>query len=416
MIDIQPAKKSLELDLTVPGDKSISHRSLIFAAMADGTSHLSNLGTGADIWSTARVLQNLGVYIEAGEKVTVSSQGLESFSEPGLDLDVGNSGTTIRLLTGLVSGRPFSTTLTGDASIRRRPMGRIIRPLTEMGAIIGATEEETAPLVIEPSELAGIDYEMPVASAQVKSAIILAGLQAEGITSIQEQSLSRRHTEIMLQKLGAPVDIFGNTITVNRMEKPLEPFERSVPGDPSSAAYWAAAAAIIPGSVCRIRDVNLSPERIAFFTALSDMGTNVSVEITDSTIEPRGDIIIRYEELKGITIEKSTIPSLIDELPLIAVIGAFAEGTTTIRDAEELRVKESDRIDATVKNLTTMAVTGTKDLQGGAFDSFRDHRIAMAFAVAAIGAQSGSTVNHHEAASISYPEFWDICQSLSEEQ
>ncbi len=424
MIQVRPATNPVDISVTVPGDKSISHRSLIFAALADGTSTISHLGTGVDVWSTARVLQQMGVRIESGDPVKVSSGGLDDLKESDEPLDVGNSGTTIRLLAGLLTGRPFRSVLTGDESIRRRPMGRIIRPLSAMGARIVSETQETAPLTIQPSELHGIEYPMPVASAQVKSAIILAGLQVEmGETVIHEKVLSRRHTEVMLNKFGAPVRLDGKKITVGKLEHPLAPFELTVPGDPSSGAYWAAAAAIIPGSRCRIRDVNLSPERIAFYRVLKEMGAEVSIDIQDSTIEPRGNITVNQKQLRGKQFQKEEIPALIDELPLIAVIGAFADGDTVIREAGELRVKETDRIEATVTNLRAMgvkvqeypdglAVSDGDSVEGTTLDSFGDHRIAMAFAVAALGANSKSSIEGHEMASVSYPEFWETLQTI----
>ena len=428
MRKITPATGPLNIDLKVPGDKSISHRSLIFAALAKGTSQLTHLGTGADIRSTANVLRQLGVQIEPGEQLEVHSDGLAGFCQADAELDVGNSGTTIRLMAGLLSGRPFQSVLTGDESIRQRPMKRIIDPLTTMGAHITGTSEHTAPLIIEPAELHGIDYIMPVASAQVKSAIILAGLQVrDGTTIVREQTISRRHTEIMLQNLGAPVRVEGPVITVEPMPEPLNPFDIAVPGDPSSAAFWAAAAAMVPGSRCRVRDICLSPERIAFFHQLRAMGTEVRFEVWDETLEPRGDVFIEYQSLHGITITESDVPALVDEIPLLAVLGAFAEGETSIRGAEELRFKECDRIAATVRNLQALGVeteefqdglkiAGGKKPAGADLESFGDHRVAMAFAVAGLGAGSESAILHPEAASVSYPEFWNVFARITEEQ
>ncbi len=423
-IDITPAKKPVELDIHVPGDKSISHRSLMFAAMARGTSTLENLGTGADIRSTAHVLQGLGVQISDKEPVKVQSKGLQAWIRPERDLDAGNSGTTMRLMTGLLSGRPFHSVLTGDESLSKRPMRRIVDPLTAMGAVISADEGGTAPLNIHPATLHGIEYSMPVASAQVKSAVILAGLQAEGETVIHEQSLSRRHTEVMLAGFGAPVTIRGMDIHVRQFTDSMDPIEFSVPGDPSSAAFWAAAAALIPGSHCIIRDVNLSSERIHFYEVLGSMGANVDIYIEDDSVEPRGILEVLHEDLHGIELEREDIPAMIDELPLVAVLGAFADGETVIRGAEELRHKESDRIMAVVNNLQAMDVQ-VEELQdglhiynnnpprGGELNSYGDHRIAMAFAVAALGATGPSVITNHDVATISYPEFWDVINKLT---
>ncbi|MCF7803569.1 MAG: 3-phosphoshikimate 1-carboxyvinyltransferase [Candidatus Marinimicrobia bacterium] len=423
---ITPVSDPFELSLSVPGDKSISHRSVMFSAFTNGACHISNLGSGADVESTISVMQQLGLDIsyEPNEHLAIiNSIGIDGLSQPAESLDAGNSGTTLRLMTGLLSGRQFESIITGDHSLQSRPMGRIVNPLNSMGANISAQLRNNAPLQIRPGDLHGIDYEMPVASAQVKSALILAGLQATGETVIREQNLSRRHTEMMLSRFGGPVQVDGKVITVQKLESPLSPYDMKVPGDPSSAAYWAAAAAIFPGSVSEIRDINLSPERIAFLNVLKEMGVEVAIEVKDTSIEPRGNVTVTGGDLTGVTIREEDIPALIDELPLIGVLGAFAEGTTVVRKAKELRYKECDRIAATVANLEMMNVSATEyedgfeihgdeKPDGAEMDSFGDHRIAMTFAVAGLGAADVSVLKNADAASVSYPEFWGELRKL----
>ena len=428
MRSITPVTSPIHQTFRLPGDKSISHRAIIFTALTKGESHITNLGTGEDVESTISVLQQLGLKINFSKDkavATVFSGGLQGLHEPEEALDAGNSGTTIRLMTGLLSGRQFSSVVSGDASLRKRPMQRIVHPLRLMNAKIQGTEYGTAPLIITPSDLHGIDYQMPIASAQVKSAIILAALQADSPTQIHEQLISRRHTEIMLQAFGAPIQINGQDIEVRPTAIPLKPYRLTVPGDPSSAAFWATATAIIPDSQCQIKDVNLSPERIAFYRILSRMGAHVEITIQDDSIEPRGDILVENRQLHGLTVEKSLIPALIDELPLIAVLGAFAEGETVVRNAGELRHKECDRITAIVQNLKEMNVSvnevkdgfyikGGKQPASAQFDSFNDHRIAMAFSIAGVAGSGESSMINPEAASVSYPEFWDVLNDISE--
>lgn len=401
----------------------------MFASIASGESSLSHLSTGKDVDSTRSVLQQLGVKFreDTGQKLIVLSPGLNELQAPEGTLETGNSGTTMRLMAGMLSGRPFRSTLTGDASLRSRPMRRITEPLTQMGAQISTAPDGTAPLTMEPAELHGIDYTLPVASAQVKSAIILAGLQVtSGETIVRENRLSRRHTEMMLRYLGAPVAVQENTVTVNPLSSSLAPFDLRVPGDPSSAAFWATAAAIIPDSVCRIEDIHLSPERTAFFHALQSMGTSVEMNVRSEEMEPRGDLVVRYRPLQGIELDENSVPALIDELPLIAVAGMYATGKTRVTGAEELRYKECDRLDAVVKNVNTMGGS-IKEMndgflihgrsgpgpQGAGLDSFGDHRIAMAFAIAALGASGPSEMSHPEVAAISYPEFWEVLNELT---
>jgi len=427
MRQIIPAKDPLNLSIKVPGDKSISHRALMFTGFTDGESHIRHLGTGADIRSTMKVLRQLGLQIDYSSKknsARVVAGGLQDLIKPANSLDAGNSGTTMRLMSGLLAGRPFESVLTGDESLRSRPMNRIVDPLRSMGASIKSTGHGTAPLEIRPARLTGIDYAMPVASAQVKSAIILAGLQADGHTIIREQAISRRHTEVMLGQFGAPIEIKGPVITLEGLSGPLAPYNFTVPGDPSSAAFWAAAAALIPGSSCQIEDVHLSEERIGFYYVLKEMGAHVKIQVADDTIEPRGNVKVSSNGLKGISLGSEDIPGIIDELPLVAVLGAYADGKTTVRDAKELRYKECDRIKAVVSNLRAMHVnieefedgfelTGENPAVGADLNSYGDHRIAMAFGIAALGATGNSQMKNPDAASVSYPEYWQIIDSFS---
>ncbi len=426
MIRLNPLQSPFKVTLNINGDKSISHRALILASLAYGKSTITGLSQGADVRSTMNILKQLGVKVsQNSNKTNVNSEGLSGFHQPDQTLDAGNSGTTLRLMTGLLCGLPFPTEISGDNSLNRRPMKRIIEPLSKMGAIITASPDETAPLRIKPSELRGIDYTLPVASAQVKSALILAGLQVQsGETVIREQTRSRRHTELMLQSIGAPVKTEDTTVRIQSMETPLEPFDIEVPGDPSSAAFWATAAAIIPDSSVLLKNICLSPERIGFFRILKKSGLKVTIELKKQYPEPVGDIQVYFGPLSDIVITAEEIPSLVDEVPLVAVLGAFNLGhKTVVRGAKELRIKESDRISAIVYNLRQMNVPvqefddgfeikPSNKPEGGEFRSFGDHRIAMAFSIAALGAEGDSTIDDENIARISYPEFWHHYQLL----
>lgn len=426
MIQISPLQKSFNVQLEVNGDKSISHRALIFSSLGNGKSEITGLSKGLDVQSTKKVLTQLGVEIEQeGEKAFIFSKGIAGFRIPDTPLDAGNSGTTMRLMTGILSGLPFPTEITGDESLQKRPMNRIIEPLLQMGAKISFSDEKTAPLKIEPSTLQGIDYTLPVASAQVKSAIVLAGLQVQsGETIIREKTLSRRHTELMLQSFGAPVQVDGSVIRVQKLNEPLGLLNLSVPGDPSSAAFWATAAVIIPDSSIVLKNICLSPERVGFFTVLREFGLQVTFVEKSISPEPSGDIRVDFSQFSDIKISGEHVPSMVDELPLVAVIGAFNTGhKMVVRGAQELRVKESDRISAIVHNLEQMNVP-VKEFEdgfvispdtkptGGEFKSFGDHRIAMAFSIAALGTEGKSTIDDAEIASISYPEFWEHFELL----
>ena len=415
--------------LRVPGDKGISHRALLFAAMAVGESRVTGLSGGDDVRRTRRALESLGVEVAVdGDTgaVTVAGRGIESFAEPGDVVDCGNSGTSIRLLVGLLSGRPFLTVLTGDASLVTRPMRRVVEPLRAMGAHIdGRADGALAPLAVRGGGLTGTAHTLAVASAQVKTAIVLAGLQADGVTTVTEPAPSRDHTERMLAALGAPITRLDERAVQVTRGAP-GPFALHVPGDPSSAAFWAVAAAITPGSELTIEGVNLNPTRIAFVDVLARMGAAVAIEHTgDELGEPVGSLHVRHGALRSTTIEGAEIPWLIDELPVLAVAAAFAEGVTEIRDAAELRVKESDRIVTVAGMLGAMGI-GVEtsgdglSVRGGRptparFESHGDHRIAMSAAVAANAVEGESTIVDWRSTATSYPEFGDDLARLTQD-
>jgi 3-phosphoshikimate 1-carboxyvinyltransferase len=403
--------------LRVPGDKGMSHRALLFAAMADGESRVIGLAGGDDVFRTRRALAQLGVRItSAGSGVTVDGRGVEAFTEPPGIVDCGNSGTTIRLLSGLLAGRPFLSVLTGDESLLQRPMGRIVTPLRAMGAQLDARADGALPpVVVRGGGLSGTTHTLSVASAQVKTALLLAGLQADGTTEVTEPAPSRDHTERMLAALGAPVTrVDERAVRVTAGAPGAVDFD--VPGDPSSAAFWVVAATITPGSEVVIEDVALNPARVAFVDVLERMGAAIEMATTGERLgEPVGELRVRAAALHGTTVEGATIPSVIDEIPALAVAAAFAEGITEFRDAGELRVKESDRI-ATVSDLLGRLGVGVESgadhlvVRGGRpaiaeLDSHGDHRVAMAGAVAANALEGDTRVRGWRAVASSYPEF-----------
>ncbi len=410
---------------TVPGDKSISHRALLFSSLAKGKSEIRGLSTGGDVKSTMNCLGQLGVKIDrAGEIVKVFGEGKLSYSQPASILDAGNSGTTMRLLTGVLAGQKFESAVTGDETLRRRPMQRIVEPLLDMGAKIVASDNMTAPLKIFPApKLRGIRYEMPLPSAQVKSSLILAGMFAEGETTVVEPVESRDHTERMLKlrKIKTPSGI-ETTISSDFM---VEPAEYDVAGDISSAAFFLAAGAILPNSSVTARGITLNPTRTGFLDVLVMMGAKVKIEnIHEAAGEPIGDVTVSHSELSGVEIGGGMIPRLIDELPLIGVMAAYANGETIVRDAHDLRRKESDRIVAVVDNLAAMGaevqelddgfiVVGSGCLKGAEIDSYKDHRIAMAFAVAGLAAEGATIIKNAEWAQISFPEFFETLDKLA---
>jgi len=409
--------------LKLPGDKSISHRALMFAALADGESRISDLSTGTDVHSTRKCLEACGIDIRDDGDVAIVKGS--SFSNPAEPLDCGNSGTTIRLLLGLLAGQGINATFIGDESLSARPMNRILDPLSQMG-LKCENNDGKLPVTIYQSNLNSIEYDSPIASAQVKSAILLAGLGASGVTTVIEPALSRDHTEKMLQGLGAEFSFNGLTATVSPLISPLESFKLSVPGDSSTGAFFAAAAAMIPGSSIIIDRILWNPTRIGFYSTLYQMGAGVDcMGQWDEAGERIGKLNVFYQSLKGVHITKEDIPGLIDELPIIAILATQAEGKTEVSGAGELRVKECDRIHAICSNLERMGadieesqdgfiIHGPKQLNGAEIETFHDHRIAMAFTIAGLVANGDVMLDYPECASISFPEFYNELERLKQ--
>jgi len=412
-------------DITVNSDKSISHRALLFGAIADGVTKISGLSNGLDVQSTAHCLRQLGVSIDQKKNITtVHGVGLHGFSKPHQPLDAGNSGTTIRLLAGVLAGQQFPSIITGDSSLQKRPMNRIIMPLREMEAQVDSLNHDgRAPLIIQGKQLLGINYASPIASAQVKSCILLAGLYATGTTAVTEPYKSRDHTERLLADFGVRVQEEELTVAITGGTT-LKPAVIEVPGDISSAAFFLAAAAIVPDSELIIRRVGLNPTRTGFIDVLRAMGARISVRADASQQnELIGDINISYSPLSGVKIAAQDIPKLIDEIPILAIIGAYADGRTEVTGAQELRVKESDRLHAVVQNLQAMGIAitekddgfiidGPQTFHGAEIDSYGDHRIAMAFSIAGLIADSQTVIRNAECVSISMPNFFDTLHKL----
>lgn len=421
----QISVKPLKGTVTIPGDKSISHRAVMFGSLAEGTTEITHFLKGADCLSTIACFRQMGISIEEKKDcILVHGKGLHGLSAPSSMLDTGNSGTTTRLISGILSGQPFESVLNGDASIQKRPMGRIITPLSQMGANITSLKGNgCAPLKIAPASLKGIHYQSPVASAQVKSAILLAGLYADGITSVTEPALSRNHTELMLSAFGAKVSSEGTTASICSAPR-LVGQKIEVPGDISSAAYFIAAALMVPDSEVLIQNVGINPTRDGILRVCQEMGADITLlNQKEGSGEPSCDLLVKYSELKPASIGGDLIPTLIDEIPILAVLAAHAQGTTLIKDAQELKVKESNRIDTVVNALKAMGadVYATEDgmvihggipLHGAVIDSFLDHRIAMSFAVAALCASGETTILGRECVDISYPDFYKDLASL----
>lgn len=417
--------QSLQGILTVPGDKSISHRCIMLGALAEGTTEVHGFLQGADCLSSIACFEKMGVTIDnSGELVRIHGLGLHHLKSPSDILDVGNSGTTTRLMSGILAAQPFTSMIDGDASIRKRPMKRIMIPLAQMGASITSLEgNDCAPLRIEGRSLHGIHYQSPVASAQVKSAILLAGLYAEGETSVTEPYVSRNHTELMFEAFGVPIHCEGTTVTVQPVSSLLAQ-NISVPGDISSAAYFLVAGLITPNSCITIQNVGINPTRDGILEVCRAMGAKLTMENVKASVgEPTADITVSTSSLHGTTIEGALIPKLIDELPIIAVLACFAEGTTVIKDAQELKVKESNRIDVMVTNLSAMGadieatddgmiIHGGKPLHGAVIDSHLDHRIAMSFAIAGMNADGNTEILGADCVNISYPDFYSHLSSL----
>ena len=415
----------LEGEIEVPGDKSISHRALLLNALARGRAQVRNLGPGADVQATRRCLEALGVRVEADNGVMVVEGVGGAFREPEDVLDAGNSGTTLRLLAGVLAAQPFLSLITGDASLRSRPMGRIVEPLRLMGAQLwGRKGDSLPPLAIRGGALRGIKYPLPIPSAQVKSAILLAGLFASGRTEVEEPLPSRDHTERLLSRMGVPVERQGSRVALSALSSPLAPLDLTVPGDLSSAAYFLVAGLVHPRARLRVRGVGVNPTRSGLLDALKEMGARLSLEnLREEGGEPVADLVVESSQLQAISLGAETIPRLIDEVPVLAVAATQARGTTTIRGAEELRVKESDRLAGMARGLSLMgarveelpdglAIHGPTPLQGARVDSQGDHRLAMALGVAALLAQGETLIERAEAVDISYPGFFYVLKGL----
>ncbi|MBP3507696.1 MAG: 3-phosphoshikimate 1-carboxyvinyltransferase [Lachnospiraceae bacterium] len=421
-------KNSLNGEITVPGDKSISHRSIMLGSLASGITEVHGFLQGADCLSSISCFQKMGVNIENDTEtniVRIHGLGLHNLKAPTEILDVGNSGTTTRLMSGILAAQNFTSTVTGDASIQKRPMKRIMTPLSQMGAdITSINGNDCAPLHIQGKPLHGIHYQSPVASAQVKSAILLAGLYADGETSVTEPYVSRNHTELMFESFGVNIQCEGTTATVQPAAH-LEAQKIIVPGDISSAAYFIVAGLITPNSCITIKNVGINSTRDGILDVCKAMGADITLSNVNDTIgEPTADITVRTSSLRGTVIEGAIIPKLIDELPIIAILACFANGTTIIKDAQELKVKESNRIDVMVQNLSAMGadieatddgmiIRGGKPLHGAIIDSKLDHRIAMSFAIAGMNAEGDTEILEAECVNISYPNFYQDLEALN---
>ncbi|WP_028411080.1 3-phosphoshikimate 1-carboxyvinyltransferase [Bacillus sp. 123MFChir2] len=412
-------KNGLNGTIFIPGDKSISHRAVMFGAIAEGVTKITNFLQGEDCLSTIACFQKLGITIEQnGTDVTVYGKGLKGLVEPQEVLDVGNSGTTIRLMLGILANVPFHCTVIGDASIGKRPMKRVTVPLRQMGVKIDGREDgQFTPLSIRGGGIKGIHYSSPVASAQVKSAVLLAGLQGEGVTTVTEPLQSRDHTERMLRAFGCDVTVDKLTVSLQGGQK-LSSTNIEVPGDISSAAFFLAAGTIVLNSKIVLKNVGLNPTRTGILDVLSQMGANLSIDnIRNEEFEPCGDITVETSQLRGIEIGGTLIPRLIDEIPIIALLATQAEGITVIKDAEELKVKETNRIDTVVNELKKlgadieatedgMIVRGKMQLHGNVVNSYGDHRIGMMLGIASCIADGEVIIENSEAVAVSYPNFF----------
>jgi 3-phosphoshikimate 1-carboxyvinyltransferase len=429
---VQPAKQ-LAGGVAPPGDKSISHRYAMLAALAAGTSELRHFAASADCHSTLGCMSALGADVKIDKDVVrVTGRGLHGLKSSWRALDAGNSGTTMRLLAGILAGQEFTSKLTGDASLQKRPMKRVMSPLREMGADIRARDDNFAPLEIHRARLHAIDYQMPMASAQVKSALLLAGLFADGVTCVTEPARTRDHTELALEEFGVTVEKHGNTIRIQGLDEngAGKPQARSleIPGDLSSAVFFLAAASLLPDSNLLIHNVGLNPTRTAILDVFASMGASLQMlSVRSAHGEIVGDLAVKGTSLKGGVIEGAQIPLVIDELPMLAALGPYTEQGIEIRDATELRVKESDRIAALAENLRRMGATVEERpdglrvegrqagrLRGAEIEPHGDHRIAMAFAVAALAADGDTVIRDADCAGVSYPAFFDDLERVAE--
>ena len=425
---VKPTKKFAGSP-AVPGDKSVSHRGLIFGALSTGTTVITSLLNSGDVNSTASCLRQMGATIENRmengiRKTFVTGLGERGLQSPAQVLDCGNSGTTMRLLMGVLCGIPgFKAQMTGDSSLVKRPMKRVAEPLRQMGGGFELTGNDFAPLTVSGHRLKAIEYELKIASAQIKTAIVMAALQAEGTTRIFGEVHSRDHTERLLNHFGVEVHSNAHEIKIPGGQKFIAN-KLNVPSDPSTAAFWLAGACLVSGSKLELRNVSLNKTRIGFVRALEKMGAKIDLIMTEENPEPMGTIRITPGPLRGITLAESEIPSLIDELPMLAVLATQAHGVTEVTGAEELRVKETDRIEAVATNLRAMGavietrpdgfkIVGPQKLRGAVINSFHDHRIAMAFSIATLIASSESTIEGSECVGISYPEFFDTLDELT---
>jgi 3-phosphoshikimate 1-carboxyvinyltransferase len=427
ILNIVPSTVPLSGNIRIPSDKSISHRSVIFGSLCSGQVSIENFSSGADCHSTFGVLKKLGIDAEftSESSLTINGKGLHGFSEPESILDAGNSGTTIRLMLGILSGQPFYSVITGDESLVKRPMGRVIQPLNLMGASICARKNNTlAPISIKGISLIPIEYSLPIASAQVKSCLILAGLYADGKTVLTEPAKSRDHTERMLKYLGVNLNIDGFKVSVEGKPQ-LEPKRIVIPGDISSAAFFLVAASIVEGSSLTVTNVGLNPTRTGILSVLNDMGADITIiNQTEICGEPVGDLVVNASSLKGVIVEGDIIPSLIDEIPIIAVAAVFAEGTTIIKDAEDLRNKESDRLKAICTELKKLGadieetpdgliINGNGKLEGDSeCECYHDHRIAMSLAIAGLAANKPVSIRDAGWIKISFPEFFTLLDKI----
>ncbi len=425
VVHIAPAASGLVGEMTLPGDKSICHRAVLFAALARGESCIHNFSGGADNISTVEVLSALGTEIHRTDNTLwVKGRGWKGLTSPSRTIDCGNSGTTMRLFAGVLAGQPFASCLDGDASLRSRPMGRVITPLRQMGAeIVSEKGNGRAPLYIEGRLLHGIMYRGEVASAQVKSALILAGLQATGVTRVWEPVKSRDHTERLLSAFGVQIGVNGQEVEITGGQD-LWACEVTIPGDLSSAAFFLAAALLVPGSCLRMRGVGVNPTRTGIIDIFRAMGGEIEIETqTETSGELVGDLVVRSSVLRGTTVAESQVVRMIDEIPILAVVAACARGTTTIRGAQELRVKESDRLHSLAVELGKLGVIveelpdglvieGRTHLRGGRVRSYGDHRIAMALAVAGLVAEDGVMIEGAECADVSFVGFYHCLQGF----
>ena len=422
---ISPATR-LAGELSVPGDKSIAHRVLMLAALAQGESWVHGLPEGEDVLATVACLRALGADLQrSGRTARIRGAGLRSFATPHGMLDCANSGTTMRLLLGLLAGSSIAATLDGDASLRRRPMDRVIEPLRTMGARI-ESRESRAPVVVTGTLLQGRRHTLPIASAQVKSALLLAGLSASGPTTVVEPTPTRDHTERLLRAMGTDVDATADGVVIRPSHQPLRPIELAIPGDFSSAAFWMTAAALRPGWSVIVGDVGLNPTRTAFLALLRSMGGEVKIEGPSGDIEPRGMVTVTGQRLRATVLKAADVAAAIDEIPALLVLATQAEGVTSIDGAGELRVKESDRIATMAEGLRRMgaiveerpdgvSVKGPTALRGAAVESHGDHRVAMALAVAALVASGPTTIEDADCVAVSYPNFFTQLQELTHE-